>query len=528
MMATPHYPKATLFLTTFSLTLTLQSPSTPLASDSPDYAMATEYLAKYGYIKQSQSGHSSAIQRLDTAIIRLQEFAGLKPTGEIDKETVEVMTRRRCGVKDVLEDDPVNTGILSRLVKSGRSKRYALHGSRWKPRMLTYRITKYPSKRGMSRNDVDLTIKKAFDVWAKEANIKFVKKTSGKVNIDIKFEKRSHGDDDAFDGIGGTLAHAFFPIYGGDVHFDDDEDWTMNSFRGTSLLMSASHELGHSLGLAHSNVRGSLMAPFYRGYERDLSLHSDDVDGIQALYGRRDTIENKGSDTDINVRSFFVPIKTTPPTRVPAIPTVRPKPVDNNVLCKGNLDTMVTTFAGVTFAFLGSQYWKLTDTAVEPGYPRLISQGWTGLPWSVDASFTWTNGKTYFFKGSQYWRFADVGQMDEGYPKEISEGFDGIPNNVDAAMVWALNSKIYFFKGSQYWKFDPEKSPPVSNSYPRPISNWDGIPDNLDSAMQYSNGKTYFFKSGQYYRLDDDTFTVDTSADQPYPRDTSFWWFGCK
>ena len=55
----------------------------------------------------------------------------------------------------------------------------------------------------------------------------------------------------------------------------------VNTPRGTSLLMTASHELGHSLGLSHSDVRSALMAPFYRGYEENISLHRDDIAGIQ-------------------------------------------------------------------------------------------------------------------------------------------------------------------------------------------------------------------------------------------------------
>ncbi|KAJ8671331.1 hypothetical protein QAD02_002590, partial [Eretmocerus hayati] len=105
------------------------------------------------------------------------------------------------------------------------------------------------------------------------------------VHIDVRFETGNHGDGDSFDGPGGTLAHAYFPVYGGDAHFDDAEHWTTNSFRGTNLLQVAAHEFGHSLGLSHSDASSALMAPFYRGYDSTFLLDKDDISGIQALYG---------------------------------------------------------------------------------------------------------------------------------------------------------------------------------------------------------------------------------------------------
>lgn len=92
-----------------------------------------------------------------------------------------------------------------------------------------------------------------------------------------RFEESEHGDGDPFDGPGGTLAHAYFPVYGGDAHFDDAEFWTIDSTRGTNLFQVAAHEFGHSLGLSHSDVRSALMAPFYRGYDPVFRLDSDDI-----------------------------------------------------------------------------------------------------------------------------------------------------------------------------------------------------------------------------------------------------------
>lgn len=53
---------------------------------------------------------------------------------------------------------------------------------------------------------------------------------------------------------------------------------------GYSLFLVAAHEFGHALGLDHSTVRDALMFPMYK-YVEDFSLNSDDIKGIQYLYG---------------------------------------------------------------------------------------------------------------------------------------------------------------------------------------------------------------------------------------------------
>ena len=46
------------------------------------------------------------------------------------------------------------------------------------------------------------------------------------------------------------------------------------------------HQVGHSLGLLHSKDPTALMAPVYRGYLPEFDLCPDDIERIQALYGK--------------------------------------------------------------------------------------------------------------------------------------------------------------------------------------------------------------------------------------------------
>jgi hypothetical protein len=95
-----------------------------------------------------------------------------------------------------------------------------------------------------------------------------------------------------------VLAHAYLPgteaLYGaggtltGDVHVNAAKTWVDDPFEADDgalydLQTVLLHEVGHALGLGHSDIDGSVMFPSYEGGKR--SLTADDIAGIQHIYG---------------------------------------------------------------------------------------------------------------------------------------------------------------------------------------------------------------------------------------------------
>ena len=233
----------------------------------------------------------------------------------------------------------------------------------------------------LSKKETHDTIVAAFNVWSKIVPLTFTETNDDFSDIKIRFVSGSHDDGYPIDGKGGTLAHAFYPHHNkglsGDAHFDEHETFTLRTHSGINLFFVAVHELGHSLGLAHSFTKKAIMYPFYSGYLPDLRLHDDDIKGMQAIYGKPQV-----------VTTAFQP-KTTPQT--PSLPKT----------CETSVDIMVHDGDGYTYAFKGEYFWPISDQGEWTGALK-ISKFWSGLPGDLDAAFShpYTN-KTTFFKGSR-------------------------------------------------------------------------------------------------------------------------------
>ncbi|XP_067288583.1 collagenase 3-like [Pseudorasbora parva] len=391
----------------------------------------------------------------------MQSFFGLKVSGTLDRETIEVMKKPRCGVPD----------IAAFSTFAGRPK--------WETNMLTYRIENYTPD--LSVAEVDESIKKALQVWADVTPLTFTRIYSGTADIMISFVTKNHGDAYPFDGPQGILAHAFPPSpgLGGDAHFDDDEVFTFRTPRAKcyDLFLVAAHEFGHSLGLFHSKVPGALMLPTYSFTDPEhFSLPSDDIAGIQLLYGNM--IFKR---TPPDPKLLLIPNICDPNLVLDAVTTFNGETMffkdsfvwrssPNGSLTKhliknlwlnapDNIDAAYEhPVENILFLFKGKNVWAFNRNSVEPGYPKPLSS--FGLPSSVTkvsaAVHDKTSGKTLLFSNTYYYSYNEIKKkMDKGKPKRVEDGFPGVTGEITAAHM--IGDKMYLFSGTKVYEFNSSR-----------------------------------------------------------------------
>uniref|UniRef100_A0A8C8H9Z9 interstitial collagenase n=1 Tax=Oncorhynchus tshawytscha TaxID=74940 RepID=A0A8C8H9Z9_ONCTS len=389
-------------------------------------------------------------------VSEMQSFFGLQVTGTLDAETVMMMKKPRCGVPDVQ---------LSRFTTFDNRK--------WQTNQVTYRIENYTPD--MTVAEVDNSIERALQVWAKVSPLRFTRIYSGIADIMISFGTRNHGDSYPFDGPDGTLAHAFSPgaDIGGDAHFDDDESFSFSSTRGYNLFLVAAHEFGHSLGLSHSTDPGALMYPVYSYTDPStFSLPRDDVNGIQHIYG---------PNTDVNPK----------PDKPDPTPPSTPNACDPTLV----LDA-VTTLRGEKMFFKGRFFWRSYSQNSEP-QQSLIKNYWPELPDNINAAYeSQLSDRVFLFKDSQVWALYGY-DIVPGYPRNLkSLGLPSTVNKVDAALYDEDSRKTLFFVGDNYYSYDEAKKR-MDIGFPKRVDEgFPGMTSKVTAAFQV-RGFTYLY-SGSY------------------------------
>lgn len=231
------------------------------------------WLRRFSYL---QTDHfSEGVLDLTTrdALRRLQDKHSLPLSGELDAGTLATINAPRCG-------------LLDEITSSDGVQNYSLSGCYWLERDIFWTFQKFSANPNLTVDSELAAMRGAIAEWQRYVPRNLIESLGDpNAQIQVGFFTGDHGDGYPFDGPGNVLAHTFFPCgnvpIAGDLHFDDSENWQTNG-SNIDLQTVALHELGHALGLQHSQDPNAVMFPTYAGLRRDLRI--DDIRGVLNAY----------------------------------------------------------------------------------------------------------------------------------------------------------------------------------------------------------------------------------------------------
>jgi hypothetical protein len=237
---------------------------------------------------------------------------------------------------------------------------------------------------------VEAEILRAMNAWSAVANVVFEPGSSAAATrtILVKFASGPHGDAYPFDGPGGVLGHTFYPVpvnsesVAGDIHLDADENWHAGG--DLDIYTVVLHELGHAIGLGHTDNPGDVMYPYYH---RGAQLSTNDIGAAQQLYGAPGSVtpatQTASPTTVVTPAPAPAPVPVPAPAPAPApVPTPAPAPATPLSL---TLNAVPALGAAAQTVITGTILGGLAPLTVQ----FQTDKGYTGKA-TVSASGMWT------------------------------------------------------------------------------------------------------------------------------------------
>jgi hypothetical protein len=135
------------------------------------------------------------------------------------------------------------------------------------------------------------SIEEALHVWTTAVNVNFVEVLNTDPASQLRFRHvYINGHDPAPPADPIAKAQATCLGYGAacEVQYDNSDPWQENGTQSRPDILGATiHEVGHILGLLHTNVQGANMYWIFHRFPQlgAGQLFPDDIAGIQAIYG---------------------------------------------------------------------------------------------------------------------------------------------------------------------------------------------------------------------------------------------------